>query len=117
TVLFVDGDGVTLKTKGKVDDSLLDVVVENNRNIDGFGVFEGTLAWSTCCLIFEDHIYEKLDTVTNDEIDMLDLAYGLTDRSQLGCQICWTKSMDNMTVQVPKAEADARQSIDIGKNS
>ncbi|XP_047373326.1 adrenodoxin, mitochondrial [Sciurus carolinensis] len=117
TVHFINRDGVTLTTKGKVGDSLLDVVIENNLDIDGFGACEGTLACSTCHLIFEDHIYEKLDTVTDEENDMLDLAYGLTDRSRLGCQICLTKSMDNMTVRVPKAVADARQSIDVGKNS
>ncbi|KAI5930817.1 adrenodoxin, mitochondrial isoform X1 [Manis javanica] len=117
TVHFVNRDGVTLTAKGKVGDSLLDVVVENNLDIDGFGACEGTLACSTCHLIFEDHIFEKLEAVTDEENDMLDLAFGLTDRSRLGCQICLRKSMDNMTVRVPDAVADARQSIDMGKNS
>ncbi|XP_032141533.1 adrenodoxin, mitochondrial [Sapajus apella] len=117
TVHFVNRDGETLTTKGKVGDSLLDVVVENNLDIDGFGACEGTLACSTCHLIFEDHIFEKLDAITDEENDMLDLAYGLTDRSRLGCQICLTKSMDNMTVRVPETVADARQSIDVGKTS
>uniref|UniRef100_A0A671E9V3 Adrenal ferredoxin n=2 Tax=Rhinolophus ferrumequinum TaxID=59479 RepID=A0A671E9V3_RHIFE len=117
TVHFLNRDGEILTTKGKVGDSLLDVVVENNLDIDAFGACEGTLACSTCHLIFEKHIYEKLDAITDEENDMLDLAYGLTDRSRLGCQICLTKSMDNMTVQVPDAMADARQSIDMGKNS
>ncbi|XP_046284783.1 adrenodoxin-like [Marmota monax] len=84
TVHFINNDGVTLTTKGKVGDSLLDVVVENNLDIDGFGACEGTLACSTCHLIFEDHIYEKLDAITDEENDMLDLAYGLTDRSRVG---------------------------------
>ncbi|XP_032023221.1 adrenodoxin, mitochondrial [Hylobates moloch] len=117
TVHFINRDGETLTTKGKVGDSLLDVVVENNLDIDGFGACEGTLACSTCHLIFEDHIYEKLDAITDEENDMLDLAYGLTDRSRLGCQICLTKSMDNMTVRVPETVADARQSLDVGKTS
>ncbi|XP_045153676.1 adrenodoxin, mitochondrial [Echinops telfairi] len=117
TIHFVNRDGEILTTRGKVGDSLLDVVVENNLDIDGFGACEGTLACSTCHLIFEDHIYEKLDTVTDEENDMLDLAYGLTDRSRLGCQICLTKSMDNMTVRVPESVADARQSIDMSKKN
>ncbi|XP_076969140.1 adrenodoxin, mitochondrial [Tamandua tetradactyla] len=116
TIHFINRDGETLTTKGKVGDSLLDVVVENNLDIDGFGACEGTLACSTCHLIFEEHIFEKLQAITDEENDMLDLAYGLTDTSRLGCQICLTKSMDNMTVRVPDAVADARQSIDMGKN-
>lgn len=67
--------------------------------------------------IFEQHIYEKLEAITDEENDMLDLAYGLTDRSRLGCQICLTKAMDNMTVRVPDAVSDARESIDMGMNS
>ncbi|KAL0626695.1 Adrenodoxin, mitochondrial [Plecturocebus cupreus] len=47
------------------------------------GACEGTLACSTCHLIFEDHIFEKLDAITDEENDMLDLAYGLTDRQSL----------------------------------
>ncbi|XP_058519926.1 adrenodoxin, mitochondrial isoform X2 [Ochotona princeps] len=117
TVNFINRDGETLTAKGKVGDSLLDVVIENNLDIDGFGACEGTLACSTCHLIFEEHIYDKLQPVTDEENDMLDLAYGLTDRSRLGCQICLTKSMDNMTVRVPDAVSDARQSVDMGKNS
>nr|XP_020142267.1 adrenodoxin, mitochondrial [Microcebus murinus] len=117
TVHFLNRDGETVTATGKVGDSLLDVVVENNLDIDGFGACEGTLACSTCHLIFEDHIFEKLDPITDEENDMLDLAYGLTDRSRLGCQICLTKSMDNMTVRVPETVADARQSIDMGKTS
>ncbi|XP_026361583.1 adrenodoxin, mitochondrial [Ursus americanus] len=117
TVHFVNRDGETLTAKGRVGDSLLDVVIENNLDIDGFGACEGTLACSTCHLIFEEHIFEKLEAVTDEENDMLDLAYGLTDRSRLGCQIYLTKSMDNMTVRVPDVVADARQSMDVGKNS
>ena len=44
------------------------------------GASEGTLACSTCHLVFEKHIYEKLDAITDEENDMLDLAYGLKDK-------------------------------------
>ncbi|XP_007430885.1 adrenodoxin, mitochondrial [Python bivittatus] len=117
TVHFINRDGDKLTAKGKVGDSLLDVVIDNNLDIDGFGACEGTLACSTCHLIFEDHIFEKLDAITDEEMDMLDLAYGLTERSRLGCQICLKKYMNNMTVRVPEAVADARQSIDMSNNS
>ncbi|XP_034971755.1 adrenodoxin, mitochondrial [Zootoca vivipara] len=117
TVHFINRDGDKLTAQGKVGDSLLDVVVDNNLDIDGFGACEGTLACSTCHLIFEDNIFKNLDAITDEEMDMLDLAYGLTDRSRLGCQICLKKSMNNMTVRVPDAVADARQSMDMSNNS
>lgn len=43
------------------------------------GACEGTLACSTCHLIFEDEVYKNLGRITDEEMDMLDLAYGLTD--------------------------------------
>lgn len=37
TVHFINRDGDKLTAKGKPGDSLLDVVVDNNLDIDGFG--------------------------------------------------------------------------------
>ncbi|KAM4045834.1 adrenodoxin, mitochondrial [Anomaloglossus baeobatrachus] len=117
TVKFVNRDGEVIVAEGKIGESLLDLVVEKNLDIDGFGACEGTLACSTCHLIFEDHIFQQLDPVTDEEMDMLDLAYGLTDTSRLGCQICLRPFMSGMTVKVPEAVADVRQAMDMGKSS
>ncbi|CAH2225300.1 adrenodoxin, mitochondrial [Pelobates cultripes] len=116
TVKFINRDGNTIVADGKVGESLLDLVVEKNLDIDGFGACEGTLACSTCHLIFEDPVFQQLDTVTDEEMDMLDLAYGLTETSRLGCQICLQKWMNGMTVKVPEAVADVRQTVDMGKS-
>ncbi|XP_029458349.1 adrenodoxin, mitochondrial [Rhinatrema bivittatum] len=117
TVHFINRDGDRLTAEGKVGESLLDVVINKNLDIDGFGACEGTLACSTCHLIFEDHMFEQLDPITDEEMDMLDLAYGLTETSRLGCQICLKKSMADMIVRVPDAVADVRQAVDVGKNT
>ncbi|XP_048453710.1 adrenodoxin-like [Rhincodon typus] len=117
SVDFINRDGEKLKAEGNEGDSLLDVVVDNNLDIDGFGACEGTLACSTCHLIFEEPIYKKLDDITDEEMDMLDLAYGLTETSRLGCQICLKKWMDGMTVEVPTDVADAREAKDIDSGS
>ncbi|GCC29427.1 hypothetical protein chiPu_0007869 [Chiloscyllium punctatum] len=117
SVNFINRDGEKLKAEGNLGDSLLDVVVHNNLDIDGFGACEGTLACSTCHLIFEEPIYKKLDDITDEEMDMLDLAYGLSETSRLGCQICLKKWMDGMTVEVPSDVADARETKDIDSGS
>ncbi|XP_041055378.1 adrenodoxin-like [Carcharodon carcharias] len=117
TVDFINRDGEKLRALGNLGDSLLDVVIDNNLDIDGFGACEGTLACSTCHLIFEESIFKKLDSITDEEMDMLDLAYGLTERSRLGCQICLKKWMDGMTVEVPNDVADVRQTKDFGSGS
>ncbi|SPP87473.1 adrenodoxin-like protein 2, mitochondrial [Drosophila guanche] len=108
-VTFVRANGTKIETSGKVGDSLLDVVVNNNVDLDGFGACEGTLTCSTCHLIFKTNDFEKLpDKPGDEEMDMLDLAYELTDTSRLGCQITLSKDMDGLEVHVPSTINDAR---------
>ncbi|CAH8614786.1 unnamed protein product [Schistosoma curassoni] len=81
----------------KIGDNLLDVVLDNDVDIDGFGACEGTLACSTCHLIFAKEDFDNLrDPLTEEEQDMLDLAYGLTDTSRLGCQVKVNEDMDGI---------------------
>ncbi|KAM9327907.1 adrenodoxin-like [Pholidichthys leucotaenia] len=112
TVHFINRDGEKITSKGSPGDSLLDVVINEDLDFDGFGACEGTLACSTCHLIFDEEVYKKLGPITDEEMDMLDLAYGLTDTSRLGCQICLTKSLEGMVARVPEGVADVRQSKD-----
>ncbi|XP_036401212.1 adrenodoxin [Megalops cyprinoides] len=116
TVHFINRDGEKMTVKGSPGDSLLDVVIDQNLDFDGFGACEGTLACSTCHLIFEEEVYKQLGPITDEEMDMLDLAYGLTDTSRLGCQICLTKSLEGMTARVPESVTDIRQP-DMGTTS
>lgn len=44
----------------------------------------------------------------DEELDMLDLAFELTDTSRLGCQIILTKELDGLVVRVPTTINDAR---------
>lgn len=109
TINFQYPDDSVVSVKGAEGDSLLDLVVDNNVDIDGFGACEGTLACSTCHLILKPDDYDRIpDQPTDEEYDMLDLAYGLTDTSRLGCQIFCTKDLNDLTVHVPPGIADAR---------
>lgn len=109
-VTFLLRDGQRQEVKAKVGDNLLDIIVENSVDIDGFGACEGTLACSTCHLIFKQEDYDKIpDKPTDEELDMLDLAFGLTDTSRLGCQVIVTKDMDGLEISVPKGVSDARR--------
>ena len=108
-VTFIQQDGTKLEGKGKEGDNLLDIIVNNDIDIDGFGACEGTLACSTCHVIFKQEDFDRLDEeATDEELDMLDLAYGLTDTSRLGCQVCVTKELSGMDVQLPEGVNDQR---------
>ena len=45
----------------------------------------------------------SLSEMQEDEEDMLDLAFGLTHTSRLGCQIIITEELDGLTVTLPQA--------------
>ena len=75
----------------------------HSNDIDLEGACESSLACSTCHVILEDDIYDKLTEPNDDEYDMLDLAFGLTETSRLGCQIMTDKSMNNMLITLPIA--------------
>uniref|UniRef100_A0AAY5KBE2 2Fe-2S ferredoxin-type domain-containing protein n=1 Tax=Esox lucius TaxID=8010 RepID=A0AAY5KBE2_ESOLU len=106
TIHFVNQAGIKTTTTVTEGETLLDVVIKKNLDISGFGACEGTLACSTCHIIFDKTFYEKLEPMVDEEMDMLDLAYGLTKTSRLGCQITVRKWMDGMTVQVPQEVRD-----------
>ncbi|XP_052412158.1 ferredoxin 1b [Carassius gibelio] len=107
-VHFVNQSGVKSSVFVTEGETLLDVVIKKNLDISGFGACEGTLACSTCHLIFEESVYDKLEPVVDEEVDMLDLAYGLTKTSRLGCQVTVERWMDGMTVHVPQGIKDQR---------
>ncbi|XP_017538285.2 ferredoxin 1b [Pygocentrus nattereri] len=106
---FVNQSGMKTSVSAMEGESLLEVVINKNLQIDGFGACEGTLACSTCHLIFEDGVYEKMEPMADEEMDMLDLAYGLTKLSRLGCQVTVERWMDGMTVRVPQEVKDRRE--------
>ncbi|XP_062579580.1 adrenodoxin, mitochondrial-like isoform X2 [Saccostrea cucullata] len=107
TITFLDRDGDKIVAKTKPGTSFLDVAIDFDVELEG--ACEGTLACSTCHLIFSKEDYDRIpDKPTDEELDMLDLAYGLTDTSRLGCQVIVTKDMDGLEVKVPAGVADAR---------
>jgi len=108
-VTFIKANGERIKAKGKEGDSMLDIVVNNSVDLDGYGACEGTLTCSTCHLILKKEDFDRLpDKPTDEELDMLDLAYDLSDTSRLGCQIIMSKDLNGLEVQVPASVNDAR---------
>jgi 2Fe-2S ferredoxin len=77
--------------------------IAHRHGIDIEGACEGSLACSTCHVIVDPEWYELLKDATEDEEDMLDLAFGLTKTSRLGCQIIITEELDGLTVNLPAA--------------
>jgi len=101
-ITFRDAQGRDIKTvEANEGDDILSIAHE--YDIDLEGACERSIACSTCHVILEEDVYFQLDEPSDDENDMLDLAFGLTDTSRLGCQVYVTKALDGMVVQLPAA--------------
>jgi ferredoxin len=75
----------------------------HRHEIDLEGACEGVCACSTCHLIVPLELYDSLEEPSEDEEDMLDMAFGLTETSRLGCQIVVRQDMDGVELRLPSA--------------
>jgi len=80
--------------------SVMEIARKNGVDIEG--ACEGSLACSTCHVLVEPDWLAKLTPASEDEEDMLDLAFGLTKTSRLGCQIVMRPELDGLVVRLPK---------------
>jgi len=98
-MVFVDTQGNRREVDAPAGLSVLEVA--HKHGIDLEGACEGSLACSTCHVIIDPSWFEVLKDPTEDEEDMLDLAFGLTKTSRLGCQIVMSEELDGLVVSLP----------------
>lgn len=97
---IVRGD-VRKEVDAPVGFSVLDIA--HRHGIDIEGACEGQMACSTCHVVVEPEWFAKLPAPCEEEQDMLDLAFGLTRTSRLGCQIVIDEALDGLVVRLPEA--------------
>ncbi|KAI6708907.1 hypothetical protein JHW43_008583 [Diplocarpon mali] len=93
-VTFIDKHGNVDKVAVNEGDDLLTVAQANDIEMEGN--FRASYMH-----LFGRKMYDKLDEADDDENDMLDLAFGLTETSRLGCQIIMTPELDGLVVKLP----------------
>ena len=98
-MIFVYADGSRREVDAPLGLSVLEIA--HRHDIDIEGACEGSLACSTCHIIVDEGWYDKLPEATEDEEDMLDLAFDLSRTSRLGCQVVVTEELDGLTVELP----------------
>ena len=98
-MIFIERDGARRDVEAPLGGSVLEIAHKHGVDIEG--ACEGSLACSTCHVIVDPEWYELLKEASEDEEDMLDLAFGLTATSRLGCQIIITEELDGLVVKLP----------------
>jgi ferredoxin, 2Fe-2S len=98
-MVFIERDGKRREVEAPLGLSVLEIA--HKHGIDIEGACEGSLACSTCHVIVDPEWSALLKEASEDEEDMLDLAFGLTPSSRLGCQIIMNEKLDGLTVKLP----------------
>jgi ferredoxin, 2Fe-2S len=98
---FILKDGSRKEVEAPIGLSVMEIAHQHGVDIEG--ACEGSLACSTCHVIVDKVWFEKLAPATEDEEDMLDLAFGLTHTSRLSCQIRMSEALDGLVVKLPAA--------------
>lgn len=97
---FIKPDGTPVEVDAPVGLSVLEIAQRNDIDIEG--ACEGSMACSTCHVIVDPSWYDRLETPSEEEDDMLDLAFGLTETSRLCCQLVMSEELDGLTVRLPQ---------------
>uniref|UniRef100_A0A7S4P7T3 2Fe-2S ferredoxin n=1 Tax=Paramoeba aestuarina TaxID=180227 RepID=A0A7S4P7T3_9EUKA len=100
-LIYVNPDGSEVPVKAKKGENLLKIAHQNEIDLEG--ACECSLACSTCHIILPEEIYDQLEEPTDEEYDMLDLAFGLTETSRLGCQVEAQDVLEGVRIQLPTA--------------
>ncbi len=96
---FIEPNGTRHDVDAPLGLSVLEIAHKNSLDLEG--ACEGSLACSTCHIVVEPEWFDVLNEASEDEEDMLDLAFGLTKTSRLGCQIIMSEELDGLTVRLP----------------
>ncbi len=98
-ITFIEADGTRREFEAASGERVLDVAQEHGIDLEG--ACEGCMACSTCHVIVDEDWFEKLNPASEEEKDMLDLAFDLTRTSRLGCQIELSDTLDGLVVSLP----------------
>jgi ferredoxin len=77
TVHFIDTDGQKKTVQAPIGENIMNVAHDNEIDLEG--ACEGSIACSTCHVYVHEDYFDKLPEAVDEEEDMLDLAYGLTE--------------------------------------
>ncbi len=99
-ITFIDTNSQELTLDVLEGLSILEIAQEHDIDLEGS--CGGSLACATCHVIVDDVWFEKTGEKTEDEEDMLDLAFDLRDTSRLGCQILMNNELDGIRVTLPE---------------
>jgi len=94
--------GQEIPVQGRVGENLLQIAKRNKDLLEG--ACDASAQCSTCHIILDENVYNLLPNPNESEEDLLDIAYGITQTSRLGCQIRLTRDFEGTKVELPDVQ-------------
>ncbi len=98
-IIFVTPDGYEHNVT--VDNGTTIMEAGRDANLGIEGTCGGCLSCATCHVIIDPTWFPKIGGPSEDELDMLDLAFGLSKTSRLGCQVEVSDNLDGLKLFIP----------------
>jgi len=113
-ITFIQPDGRTQTINASENCSIMEIAIQHKvKGIEG--VCGGSMACSTCHIYIHPDWYNKVSAQDNEqseeEIDILDMAYNIRTNSRLSCQIIINKELDGIVVALPGANFEQKSQI------
>ncbi len=108
-ITFIKPDQTKIEIDASEGLSVMEVAVQNDiEEIEG--ACGGGLACATCHVYvhpdFQNKCLPDEGSISEEEEDMLDLAFDIKKSSRLGCQIIMNDDTDGLTVALPGTDID-----------
>ncbi len=109
-VTVIQKDGSPKEIDAEDGWSLMELLRDNGFSDVIEGACGGSMACATCHMYVHPDWADKVEANNNEksdeEEDMLDVAFDLTEYSRLGCQIRMSSDLDGLVVALPGAKVD-----------
>lgn len=106
-ITFLHKDGRTKEVSAPENWSLMQIAVDNGIS-EIAGACGGSMACATChCYIdpaWIDRVVAQDNEKSEEEEDMLDMAFDVRETSRLGCQIKVNSDLDGLVIALPGTE-------------
>lgn len=110
TMTFIMKNGTPLNVEAKNGLSVMEIAHQAGLTSEIEGVCGGSLACATCHVWVHpdwvDRAMPEDGEISEDEEDMLDLAFDVKPTSRLSCQIIMEDDLDGLVVAVPGVNTD-----------
>ncbi|KAL7676052.1 hypothetical protein ACOME3_002308 [Neoechinorhynchus agilis] len=98
-LLIEDRENNQTGINASIGKSVLENAIDNGIGIES--ACEGTMCCTSCHVIMNENEFAQVNGPSEEEKDLLELAYGYCETSRLACQIEVTEHMNGFKFKIP----------------